>query len=241
MKRYLPLPLLLTLSLILALFAVPTFSQAAPSAATTLAKKKKPNVPKIASRDDEAEEEEFDGEVEEIEIEECEAADGIFEFEEEEFEEDEAEEEEFEIEVEECEEEVLKKNKKGAAVTAPEECRVRQAESSITTLPGSDRVELTIRYLTYKPSTVSLGLKLKDGKGSLKLEETTKRLGKKGVLHLTTKVSDKVMERAAKAKEFDIALRAPKTPGYCGSMLEQQLQAKHPVGNARVYTQRVNG
>lgn len=239
MKRYSPLPLLLTLSLILALFVVPSLSQAAPSAAPTLAKKK-PNVPQLAPRDDEAEEEdEFELEAEEIEIEECEAAEGLFEFEEEEFEGEEAEEEEFEIEIEECEE-AAKKNKKAGAVTAPEECRVQQAESSITTLPGSDRVELTVRYLTYKPSAVSLGLKLKDNKGSLKIESTTKHLGKKGVLHLSTKVSDAVMERAVKAKEFNVSLRAPKTPGYCGDMLEQQLQAKHPVGNARVYTQRVN-
>jgi hypothetical protein len=231
MKRYSPLPLL---SLILVLFALPTIAQAAPSAASSPAKK--PTVPHLAPRDSETEEDEdFEGEVEEIEIEECEAADGIFEFEEEEFEGEEGEEEEFEIEIEECEEEVQKSKKKGA-VTAPEECRVAQAESSITTLPNSDRVELTVRYLTYTPSTVSLGLKLKDGKGSLKLEDTSKHLGKKGVLHLTTKVSDAVMDRAAKAKEFNVALRAPKTPGYCGAMLEQQLQARHPVGTARVYT-----
>jgi hypothetical protein len=221
--------------LILVLFALPTLAQAAPSAAASPAK---PTVPHLAPRDSEAEEEEFEGEVEEIEIEECEAAEGLFEFDEEEFEGEEAEEEEFEIELEECEEEVQKNNKKAGAVTAPEECRVAQAESSITTLPSSDRVELTVRYLTYKPSTVSLGLKLTDGKGSLKLEDTTRHLAKKGVLHLTTTVSDAVMDRAAKAKEFSVALRAPKTPGYCGSMLEQQLQAQHPVGNARVYTQR---
>jgi hypothetical protein len=237
MKRYSPLPLL---TLLIVLFALPTIAQAAPSAATSPAKK--PTVPHLAPRDSASEEdEEFEGEAEEIEIEECEAAEGSFEFEEEEFEGEEAEEEEFEVEVEECEEEVQKSKNKAGVVTAPEECRVRQAESSITTLPNSDRVELTVRYLTYKPSTVSLGLKLKDGKGSLKIENTTKHLGKKGVLHLTTKVSDAVMDRAAKAKEFKVALRAPKTPGYCGSMLEQQLQAKHPVGNARVYTQRVNG
>jgi hypothetical protein len=232
MKRFSPL---LLLTLLLVLFAVPSISQAAPSAASSPAKQ--PTVTHLAPRDSETEEdEEFEGEVEEIE--ECEAADGIFEFEDEEFEDEEAEEEEFEIEVEECEEEIQKKT---GAVTAPEECRVRQAESSITTLPSSDRVELTVRYLTYKPSTVSLDLKLKDNKGSLKLEDTTRHLGKKGVLHLTTKVSDAVMERAAKAKEFNVALRAPKTPGYCGSMLEQQLQAKRPVGSARVYTQRANG
>ena len=235
MKRFLPLPLL---TLLIVLFALPMIAQAAPSAATSPAK---PTVPHLAPRESAAEEEESEEEeleAEEIEIEDCEAGEGAFEFEEEEFEGEEAEEEEFEEEVEECEE---VRKKKAGAVTAPEVCRVREAESSITTLPNSDRVELTVRYLTYEPSTVSLGLKLKDGKGSLKIEDTTKHLGKKGVLHLTTKVSDAVMDRAAKAKEFSVALRAPKTPGYCGSMLEQQLRAKHPVGSARVYTQRVNG
>jgi hypothetical protein len=233
MKRYIPFLLLI---LILVLSAVPALSQAASSAVPTPAQK--PTLAHLAPRAAEAEEdEESEGEAEEIEIEECEAANGIFEFEDEEF--DEGEEEEFEIAAEECEEEVQKTSK--TAVTAPEECRVRSAESSITTLPSSDRVELTVRYQTYQPSTISLGLKLKDGKGSLTLENTTKHLGRKGVLHLTTKVSDAVMDRAARAKEFDVALRAPKTPGYCGGMLEQRLGAQHPVGNARVYTQRVNG
>jgi hypothetical protein len=231
MKCYLPLPLL---TLLLVLFALPTIAQAASTAALS----EKPTVPHLALRDAGTEEDdEFEGEAEEIEIEECEAAEGSFEFEDEEEEFEEVEEDE-EFEIEECEDVLKKKN--GAAVTAPEECRVGSAESSITTLPSSNRVQLTLRYLTYKPSTVSVGLKLKDGKGSLKLEDTTKHLGKKGVLHITTKVSDAVMERAAKATEFDVALRAPKTPGYCGSMLEQQLRAKHPAGNARVYTPRVN-
>jgi hypothetical protein len=231
MKRYSPL---LLLTLLLTFLVVPTLSQAAPTAAPA-----KPTIVHLALRDaDTEDDEEFEGEAEEIEIEECEAAEGSFEFEDEEEEFEEVEEDE-EFEIEECEEEALKK-KNGATVTAPEECRVGSAESSITTLPSSNRVQLTLRYLTYKPSTVSVGLKLKDGKGSLKIEDTTKHLGKKGVLHITTKVSDAVMERAAKATEFDVALRAPKTPGYCGSMLEQQLRAKHPAGNARVYTPRVN-
>jgi cobalamin biosynthesis protein CobT len=225
MKRYFPLPLL---ALLLVLFAVPTLSQAASSAAPT------PNVPHLAPRDAE-DAEESEGEEEEFEAEECEAADGTFESEEEEFEESESEEEEFELE--QCEEEAQKKT---AAVSAPEECRVRSAESSITTLPSSDRVQLTVRYLTYKPSTVSVDLRLTDGKGSLKIDSITKHLGKKGVLHLTTKVSDAMMERAAKAKEFDVSLRVPQTPGYCGAMLEQKLGAKHPVGDARVYTQRAD-
>jgi hypothetical protein len=226
MKRYAPLWIL---TLLLTLLVVPALSQAAAPAVA-----KQPTIPRLAPGDAE-DGEESEGE-EEIEIDDCEAGDGVFEFEDEEFEESEGEEEEFEIE--DCEEEEVQK--KAGAVTAPEECRVRSAESSITTLPDSNRVQLTVQYLTYKPSTVSLDLKLKDGKGSLKIDSATKHLGKKGVLHLTTKVPDAVMERATKAKEFDVALRAAQTPGYCGAMLEQKLRAKHPVGDARVYTQRAD-
>jgi hypothetical protein len=44
------------------------------------------------------------------------------------------------------------------------------------------------------------------------------------------------MDRAAKAKEFDVSLRAPKTPGFCADLLEQQLKTSKPVGRARVYS-----
>jgi hypothetical protein len=233
MKRYSPL---LLLTVLLVLFAAPTISQAAPSASPALANS--PTIPHLALRDSAAEEEDEEVEAgEEIEFDECEASGGDFEFEDEEFEEVE-EEEEFEIEIEECEEEV---KSKAGAVTAPKACRVRTAESSITTLPASDRVLLTVRYETYAPSTISLGLKLKDHKGSLKIERATKHLGNKGVLHLSSKLSDAEMERAAKAQEFNVALRALNTPGYCGGLLEQQLRSKHPVGNARVYTQTLDG
>ena len=64
-------------------------------------------------------------------------------------------------------------------MTAPPACQVRRAESSITTLPESDRVLLTVRYLTYSPSTVTVGLKLKDHKGTVSIEHTTRHLGRR--------------------------------------------------------------
>jgi hypothetical protein len=231
MKRYSPL---LLLTVLLVLFAVPAVSQAAPSASPALANS--PTIPQLSLRDAAVEEEDEEVEAgEEIEFGECEALEDSFEFEEEE---EEVEEEEFEFEIEECEEEV---KSKAGAVTAPKACRVRTAESSITTLPAADRVLLTVHYETYAPSTISLGLKLKDQKGSLKIEQATKHLGNKGVLHLSAKLNDAEMERATKAQEFSVALRAPNTPGYCGGLLEQQLRSKHPVGDARVYTQKLDG
>ena len=71
-------------------------------------------------------------------------------------------------------------------MTAPAACQVRQAESTITTLPASDQVRLTVRYQTYSPTPVTVGLKLKDQKGAVAIEHATKHLGGKGVLRLTT-------------------------------------------------------
>lgn len=224
-------PLLLILVLVGAIAA----SQAAAAPTPTTAGASASPFALLAGHDSEAEEaEEFELEEGDSDGEACELDDEF------EFEEEAGEEEELEVELEDCGEEEGKK-KDGSGVTAPSACRVQRAESSITTLPASDQVKLTVHYLTYSPSAVSVGLKLKDGKGSLALEHATAHLGHKGVLHLTTTVGDSVMERAAKAKEFDVSLRAPGTPGYCGNLLEQSLRSKHAVGSARVYTQPLVG
>jgi hypothetical protein len=180
----------------------------------------------------EEEGEEFEAGEEEFEIEECEAAQEEFE----DLAEDEGEEEEFEAA---CEDELLKGAAKNAPfVTAPIACQVRRAESTITALPSTDQVRLTVRYRTYIPTRVTVALKLRDNKGSVGIEHTTKHFGGKGVLHITTKLGSAVMERALKATEFDVSLRAPETPGYCAADLEQRLHSvKHTAGKApRVYT-----
>jgi hypothetical protein len=221
MRRHSPLLLIL---LLLGSLAV---SQAA-AAATTLPQL--PTTSVLLPQGPTAEpEEELEGEEgfeieEEFEIEECEATAGEVEF----GEMEEAEEEEFEEEIEECEAEAEKgKGKKGESfVTAPAECLVQRAESTITTLPGTDRVLLTVHYKNYSSAPVAIGLKLKDHKGSFALEHTMKHFGKGGVFHLTTKLGEAEMERATNATEFDVALRAANTPGYCGDMLEQHLRSK---------------
>jgi len=178
--------------------------------------------------------EEVEAEEEEFEFEECEAPAAELEFEDEELE----VEEELEVS---CGDEAGpdKEESKGAPfVTAPAACRVRQAESTITTLPGSDQVRLTARYRTYVPTQVTVGLKLKDLQGSVAIEHTTRHLGAKGVLHVTTKLGTAAMERALAASEFDVSLRAPQTPSYCAGALEQRLHGtKHTSAKApRVYS-----
>ncbi|MGH2940536.1 MAG: hypothetical protein ACRDPE_20710 [Solirubrobacterales bacterium] len=229
MKRYSPLFLLLAL---LGVFVV---SQVAPAAASPARPTSTFAHPTL--RDDAEAEEEFEAEevLSEFDFEDCESADDELEVE---FEEDEEFEEEGELEAGCGDGGPAKAAKKGAPlVTAPAACQVRQAESTITTLPASDQVRLTVRYQTYSPTSVTVGLKLKDHKGAVAIEHATKHMGGKGVLHLTTKLGSAVMDRAAAASEFDVSLRAPETPGYCADALEQRLlSVKHTSARApRVY------
>ena len=220
-------PLLLILVLLGSLAAAQAAAAAPPTAAS-------PTVPRVSLRDaaDESDEagEEDEAEGSESEVEDC-GADDL------EFGEGDEAEEEFELEADECGEEEVKNAGGDGFVSAPEACLVRRAESTVATLPGSDRIRLTVRYNTYAPTTVSVGLKLKDHKGDLTLEHATRHLGGGGVLRLTTKLDGATMERAEAAHEFDISLRAPKTPGFCGNLLEQHLRAsggKHKAGASRV-------
>jgi hypothetical protein len=235
MRRYSPLLMILALLGVLGLVQVAAATAAQPTATASTSSLLHSSVLRVAAppaeEEDEAEEEaedegeevEFEVE-EEILLEECESATEEFEFE------DAAEEKEFAEEVAECEKEAKKKAKGSGAsfVSAPEECVVEHAESTIQTLPASDRVLLTVHYKNYSTGAIAIGLKLKDHKGSLALEHTTKHLGRGGTLHLTTKLGEAEMERAEDAREFDVALRAPGTPGYCTDMLEQHLKVAAP-------------
>lgn len=246
MRRYSPLLMILALLGALGAYPVAAAAAAGPAAPTSTSALLHSSVLRDAApeAEEEGEGEGSGTEVEEVEfeveeevlLEECETAADEFEFE------DAAEEMEFDEEIAECEKEA-KKGKSATFVSAPEECVVEHAESTIQTLPGSDRVRLTVHYKDYATGAVAIGLKLKDHKGSLALEHTTRHLGRDGTLHLTTKLGETEMERVEDAQEFDVSLRAPGTPGYCGDMLEQHLKttaspaahASRTHGSSRVF------
>jgi hypothetical protein len=235
MKHY--LPLLTILGLLVALSAT---TAAATAASSHKRPTKSPAHPSLRSNpfefeeEDETEgEEEFAGE-EEFEFEECLGAQEEFE----DLDEEEGEEEEFEAA---CETELAKGAPDGAPfVTAPMVCMVRRAESTITAIPATNQVRLTVRYKTYAPTRVTVALKLKDKKGVVRIEHKVTHLGEKGVLHITTKLGSAVMARALKATEFDVGLQAPETPAICAADLEQRLHSvKHTSAKApRVYSNR---
>ncbi|MBS1679396.1 MAG: hypothetical protein JST08_18630 [Actinobacteria bacterium] len=217
MKRYPPPILLLVLLTALALAQVAT-AASSPRPSAILGH------PTQRDATAEAEAElEFEGG--ELEFERCESAVEELEFEEED-EEDEEDEEGLEEVADECDEEdgtAKVAPEGGPFVTAPSACQIRQAESTITTLPGSGLVRLSVRYRTWSPTAVTVGLKLKDHRGSVAIERATRHMGAEGVLHVTTKLGAAAMGRALAASAFDVSLRAPGTPAFCAGALEQHL------------------
>lgn len=119
---------------------------------------------------------------------------------------------------------------------APSECFVRTTAATIATNPAADTVRLSLRYTAWSPASVSVSYRLLGGKGALTLGHATKHFGKKGVLKLTANLTDVEMQRAAAAHEFDVAVHAVNSPGYCGKIFAQRLSANKAVGKGRVWT-----
>jgi hypothetical protein len=134
-----------------------------------------------------------------------------------------------------CEEED-EEGTEGELEIAPTECFVRTTAATIATDPAKDTVRLSLRYTSWTPATVSVSYRLLGGKGGLALGHATEHFGKKGVVNLTADLTDAEMVRAAAAHEFDVAVHAVNSPGYCGKIFAQQLSAHKAVGKVRLWT-----
>ncbi|HTR75045.1 MAG TPA: hypothetical protein VMH33_07265 [Solirubrobacterales bacterium] len=147
--------------------------------------------------------------------------------------------EEEEMEAEEIEAE--ERGAVGVKAADAAACMIRRIDSQVTVLPGSGRLRLTLRYTTSDRTAVSIGLKARDDKGSVRLPSASRRLGKgSDTLRMTTRVGDARMGRVTKAKELDVSLR---TPGAsCGGRFEQRLRrayagtvaVSHPAASGTV-------
>jgi hypothetical protein len=164
------------------------------------------------------------------------AAFGPFELEEdegEEGEEDEAEADECEYEDEALEEacEERQEDKEVEAAEA-EECRLESAEATVAAVPGRNQLRLTVRYKTFEPSAVAIGLGLRGTKGALALGTETAHFGRSGTLHSTQTLTAPQMARALAAREYTVAVHALNTPGFCGVLFERHLTARKGAGAA---------
>jgi hypothetical protein len=142
--------------------------------------------------------------------------------------EEEAEEEDVET-LEECEEagEDSEECEQRIKDEPSDGCLLRSAEATVLLLPARDRVQLTVRYAASSPAVVSLRYGLRGHRGTLGMGAESPRLGRKGVLRKTEKLSDGEMAKARAATEFDVHLYAFNTPGYCRKLFNRRLTSRH--------------
>jgi hypothetical protein len=149
---------------------------------------------------------------------------------EEDWEDEEGEEEEFE---EEGEDEGTGTD---GPLLLPPECLLHTAEAQVTASAAHGVVQLTIRYTSYTPISVSVNYWLKGSKGSLQLGETKRHFGRKGVFHEEAHLSEHAMSKVLAARTFVVELGIPAAPSYCAKYSTQRLSAKHVTGSRETWS-----
>ncbi len=96
-----------------------------------------------------------------------------------------------------------------------EECVIEAASAKLVPHPGSDTVELTIHYQSFSPVAAVVEAQLRGAKGRLRLGADHTHLRRAGVYRRSFVLSEKKMDRALGAREFEVELRALNTPRYC--------------------------
>jgi hypothetical protein len=159
------------------------------------------------------------------------AAAAILEPEEEEESEDEEESESAECEFaedegEEAADECEAEGEEGEA-EAPRECVLSSASATVSTSTRSDKVQLAIRYTSYRPGAIQVAYFLRGKKGSLILGRDRTHLGVHGVIRDTNTLTPAQMTKALAAKDFTIQLRPTNAPSYCNRLLDRHLTVRH--------------
>jgi hypothetical protein len=132
-----------------------------------------------------------------------------------------------ELEAEECEEgEEEECEEGGAGPEAPPECLLSSAKATVLVSPHQDRVRLLVSYTTSSPTTVAVAYGLHGAKGSLSLGSDKKHFAKKGVLHLTKRLTDTEMAKVLAAKGFTVRLHALAAPSRCSPLFDRQLDVR---------------
>lgn len=96
-----------------------------------------------------------------------------------------------------------------------EECVIEDATAKLVPHPANDTIELTIRYESFAPAAAVVEARLRGSKGKLRLGADHTRLRRAGVYRKSFVLSERKMDRALGAREFEVELRALNTPRYC--------------------------
>lgn len=96
-----------------------------------------------------------------------------------------------------------------------EECILEDATAKVAPHPGANTVELVVRYRSFAPASMAIDARLRGSHGRLHLGADHARFRRTGVFRDTFLLSEKEMERALGAREFEVELQALNTPRYC--------------------------
>jgi hypothetical protein len=102
-----------------------------------------------------------------------------------------------------------------------ERCVLESASASVDA-NRNGRIHFTVRYSTYEPASFSLRYSSRGSKGALNLGSAKAKFGRAGAFHDVVRVDDRELTKVLAAREFQVELRAQKTPGSCRERLTVQ-------------------
>lgn len=120
---------------------------------------------------------------------------------------------------------------------APEECLLRSARVRLVADDSPGGVRLTVRYKTYEPTTATVEISVRGGKGLLHLGTAKRHLGRSGVIRLTESLAEQKMAKVDAATRFTIRIHVPGAPGSCRRFETEQLTVKRSSKDLAVWSQ----
>jgi hypothetical protein len=120
---------------------------------------------------------------------------------------------------------------------APEECLLRSVQARLVADDSPGGVRLTVGYTTYEPTTATVDLSARGGKGLLHLGTAKRHFGRSGVIRLTESLAEPKMAKVDAAARFTVQIHIPGSPGSCRRFETEQLTVKKASKDLAVWSQ----
>ncbi len=134
------------------------------------------------------------------------------------------------------EEEEFCEESEGKDATPPE-CLLSSAEATVSALPARGVLRLSVRYTAQVSAAVEVDYWLRGGKGTLRLDEDSKRFSRKGTFRASERLSEAQMAKVVAARSFTVELQAVNTPSFCHRYFDQKLTVKRSSGGGLTWSE----
>jgi len=147
--------------------------------------------------------------------------------------------EEWEFEVEEDEEDEDEFEPGGTAgpTALPPECVLSTASVDVIAVPDHERMQLNLRYTAENPTGIGVEYWLKGSKGSLQLGSVKRKLGTRGVLHLSRHLDEREAAKVRAARVIMVGLDVPAVDSYCKPFLIFHLETKRQQASRTTWSE----